>query len=86
MERDTQNDPAEHALASVTSCTVAEGQLKSHGYAARESFTAESSLASHQQQKKQKRRKHPEMKSICCKSISIFHLLISCLVNAGTTA
>lgn len=36
MERETQNDPAEHALASLTSCTVGEGQLKSPGCAARE--------------------------------------------------
>lgn len=36
MERETQNDPAEHALASLTSCTMAEGQLKSPGCAARE--------------------------------------------------
>lgn len=36
MERQTQDDPAEHALALLTSCTVAEGQLKSPGCAARE--------------------------------------------------
>ena len=36
MERETQKDPVEHALAPLTSCTVAEGQLKSPGCTARE--------------------------------------------------
>lgn len=36
MEREPQNGPAEHDLALLTSCTVAEGQLKSPGCASRE--------------------------------------------------
>lgn len=36
MERETENNPAEHAMASLTSCAMAEGQLKSPGCTARE--------------------------------------------------
>lgn len=52
----------------------------------KELHSREQSLASHQEQKKQKQWEHKEMKSICCRSISIFYLLNSCLANAGSTA
>lgn len=36
MERERQNNPAEHDLASWTSCTMAKGQLESPGCTSRE--------------------------------------------------